>query len=215
MIAGTRSKPRAFALSLACGAASLALVATCGRNDSRASSGANLEADSPDGFGTVGEFELVERSGRSVRRADLEGRVWVVGFVFTRCTGPCPKVTGHMRELQDELAATQARLLTFSVDPLYDTPEVLRGYAESVGADPERWWMLTGEQRTIDALMPTFLSTNTRTNDGSVPVGSSIAHQTRLSVIDKHGRVRGLYSGESGDQLELIVARVKHLEGEP
>lgn len=210
-----RSKRRAIAFSVVLGAASLALVATCGRNDSRASSGANLEADSPDGFGTVGEFELVERSGRSVRRADLEGRVWVVGFVFTRCTGPCPKVTGHMRELQDELAATQARLLTFSVDPLYDTPEVLRGYAESVGADPERWWMLTGEQRTIDALMPTFLSTNTRTNDGSVPVGSSIAHQTRLSVIDKHGRVRGLYSGESGDQLELIVARVKHLEGEP
>lgn len=173
-----------------------------------------LEARSPVELGELADFALTERSGKPVARADLAGTVWVAGFVFTRCSGPCPKVTGNMRKLQDLLAGTRAKLVTFSVDPDFDTPEVLRGYADSVGADPERWWMLTGSKETIDGLIPSFVPKTQRAAPGEAPIGEHVAHQTRLWVIDGKGRMRGLYSGESDEHLELLLARVQYLESE-
>ncbi|MBI5364428.1 MAG: SCO family protein [Planctomycetes bacterium] len=173
-----------------------------------------LAERSPEELGELADFALTERSGRSVAKSDLAGTVWVAGFVFTRCTGPCPKVTGHMRKLQDGLVGTRAKLVTFSVDPDYDTPEVLRGYADGVGADPERWWMLTGPKEAIDGLIPSFVPKTQRAAPGAAPIGEHVAHQTRLWVIDGKGRIRGLYSGESDEHLELLLARVKYLESE-
>lgn len=176
---------------------------------------AALPARSGANLGDVSDFHLTERSGKPIARADLAGRVWVASFVFTRCGGPCPKVTGHMRRLQDLLAGTHAQLVSFSVDPEHDTPEVLQAYAANIGADPARWWMLTGDRAQVDQLARAFLSTNQRTTDGSVPVGLSIAHQTRIGVVDGDGELRGLYSGETDEHLELIAARVRHLEEKP
>ena len=173
-----------------------------------------LAADSPEDLGELGDFALTERSGKSVSRASLLGRAWIAGFVFTRCSGPCPRVTANMRRLQDLLKGTQAKLITFSVDPDYDSPEVLGDYAESVGADPERWWMLTGSKATVDALIPSFVPKTQRLAEGEAPVGEHVAHQTRLWVIDAKGRIRGLYAGESDQDLDLIAARVRHVEGE-
>ena len=93
-----------------------------------------------DDFGLVGDFALTERSGRTVTRADLEGKVWVAAFVFTCCAGPCPQVSGTMAELHRDVANDpDVRLVTFTVDPERDTPPVLKQYAERYGADAERW----------------------------------------------------------------------------
>src|SRR5437867_913183 len=91
-----------------------------------------------DDLGEVADFALTERSGETVHRADLLGKVWVAAFGFTRCTGPCPQVSGTMARLQAELAGQpDVRLVSFSVDPDHDTPEVLREYAQRFGADPQ------------------------------------------------------------------------------
>lgn len=197
-----------FVPSLGCGESSAGSVG----GDSDASPVA-LAASSPEALGELADFTLTERSGKSVSKKDLAGQVWVAGFVFTRCTGPCPKVTGNMRKLQDLLASTPAKLVTFSVDPEFDTPEVLSAYASGVGADPERWWMLTGAKETIDALIPSFVPKTQRSAPGEAPIGQHVAHQTRLWVIDGEGRIRGLYSGESDEHLERIAARVRFLAG--
>jgi cytochrome oxidase Cu insertion factor (SCO1/SenC/PrrC family) len=183
-------------------------------SDAQEESPVALAAESPDALGPVADFELVERSGRRVTRADLAGRPWIGGFVFTRCTGPCPKVTATMRALQDRLAGTEARLVSFTVDALFDSPEVLRAYADGVGADPERWWMLTGDQAAVDAVLPRILPGTQRTSDPSIPVGESIGHSTRLMVVDGQGRIRGLYSGETTEHVERILERVRFLERE-
>src|SRR6476661_7088736 len=94
------------------------------------------------------EFALTERSGKTVTRDDLKGKVWVASFVFVRCPGPCPQVTATMARLQKELdLANHAdlRLVTFTVDPGRDNPKELAEYANRYQADPERWLFLTGK----------------------------------------------------------------------
>jgi len=200
------------ALALAAGAGTF--LACRERSAGASDSPVALAADSPAVLGEVPDFALTERSGRTVTRAALAGKVWIAGFVFTRCSGPCPRISATMRQLQDRLGDTRAQLVSFSVETLFDSPEVLRDYAAALGADPERWWMLTGEQQRIDDLVPALLPKPQRSDDPNVPTGERITHHARLMVVDGRGRLRGLYSGETLDDLELILARVRFLEQE-
>ena len=196
----------------------MAASASCSRESaSFGSSGVVLAqpSDSKVEFGRVGPFALTERSGREVTLESLLGRPWVAGFVFTRCSGPCPKITGTMRHLQDRLSGVDARLVSFSVDPEWDTPEVLRSYADAVGADRERWWFLTGDRSAIYALIQkSFLSPVERAPDGSAPIGQHVSHRSQVVVVDKLGRLRGFYAGESDVDVAAIVARVRYLASE-
>src|SRR4029453_3703340 len=76
-------------------------------------------------------FALMERSGQSVTRADLRGKVWIASIIFTRCVEECPLVSNHMARLQATFAAEpDIRLVSIAVEPAYDTPEVLTRYAQ-------------------------------------------------------------------------------------
>jgi cytochrome oxidase Cu insertion factor (SCO1/SenC/PrrC family) len=102
----------------------------------------------------VPDFALVERSGQSVTRADLLGKVWIASVIFTRCVEECPLVSSHMARLQDAfIAEPDVRLVSITVDPAYDTPEVLTRYAQSFAAQPQRWFFLTGDKATIYRLV--------------------------------------------------------------
>src|SRR5215831_12793996 len=98
-------------------------------------------------YGQIASFTLTNQNGRSVTLADLKGHVWVADVIFTRCAGPCLKMSRQMKKLQNNLAATTGtRLVSLTTDPLYDTPPVLKKYAERFGADPNRWLFLTGSK---------------------------------------------------------------------
>src|SRR5438445_2528524 len=102
----------------------------------------------------VGDFSLTERNGQTVSRSDLAGKVWVAAFIFTRCAGPCGQVTGTMAHLQHDLDGTKGVVLvSFTVDPEFDRPEILRNYADRFKADPRRWLFLTGEREQIYRLI--------------------------------------------------------------
>jgi len=172
-------------------------------------------ADSPDVFATVAEFDLLERGGGHLTRADLLGRPWVASFLFTRCTGPCPMVRATLKQLEKRLQGTDARLVTFSVDPAFDSPAVLAEYADAVQADPKRWLFVTGDPAAIYALArESFLSAAEQAPAGAAPIGEQVSHSTRLVAVDKRGRVRGFYHGESEDQVDLLVARLAYLQRE-
>jgi protein SCO1 len=105
-------------------------------------------------FGAVAPFTLAERGGGSLSLADLQGKVWVADFVFTRCGGPCPRLTRAMARLQGSFPAdAPVRLVSFTVDPSYDTPAILAEYASRFGADPARWFFLTGETSAVQHLI--------------------------------------------------------------
>jgi protoheme IX farnesyltransferase len=145
----------------------------------------------------VPEFRLTERSGKVVTRSDLLGKVWVASFVFTRCTGPCPQVTGTIARLQSELAnEPDVRFVTFTVDPARDNPDELKRYAEHFRADPERWLFLTGEEKDVHRLLKEgFLVPVARSGQANPPPGQEFDHSTRLAVVDRRGNIRGYFSG--------------------
>jgi cytochrome oxidase Cu insertion factor (SCO1/SenC/PrrC family) len=146
-----------------------------------------------DDHGPVGDFRLIERSGRTVAQDDLRGKIWVASFIFTRCTGPCPQVTGTMARLQGELAGKDGVLLvSFTVDPDRDNLEDLRAYADHFGADKDRWLFLTGPKDVIDPL-------SEKGFDLGLQREGEITHSTRLTLVDRYGHKRGYFDGRSVD----------------
>jgi protein SCO1/2/putative membrane protein len=145
----------------------------------------------------VGDFTLTERSGRTVHKADLHGKVWIASFVFTRCTAGCPQVTETMRHLQKDFARyPDVRLVTFTVDPEHDNTEELKRYADAFGADANRWLFLTGSEEDVYRLLREGFKVGTEQNRGKERTpGNEVTHSTRLALVDRNGHVRGYYDG--------------------
>ncbi len=168
-------------------------------------------ADSSESFGSVLPFSFTDQAGKTVTLESLKGHAWAACFVFTRCSGPCPRVSATMKRLQAELHDPQVHLVSVSVDPQWDTPAVLAKYAEALGADPRRWSFLTGDEKTIDGwITRSFLSAVAR--DPAAPVGERVTHRTSISAVDKQGRVRGFYEGETAEELDKLRARLEWLQ---
>lgn len=159
-------------------------------------------------YGTVPSFQLTNQSGHRFGSAELEGKIWIANFIFTSCPGPCPMISSRMSELQKPLAKTDVHLVSFTVDPDNDTPEVLRGYAEKLHAQPQRWDFLTGSKSVIYELSKTGF--NLGVSDGSEEVGVPV-HSTRLVLIDRHRKIRGYYEALASDAVTKIIADTKHL----
>ena len=160
---------------------------------------------------SVPDFALTERSGQTVKLADLAGKVWIADFFYTTCPGPCPMMSSRLSDVQKELGTEpDLRIVSISTDPEKDTPDVLRLYAEKFKAT-DRWLFLTGEKAGIYSLA----------RDGfKLPIaepetpGGQIVHSTRLILIDKTGTVRGFYeaTGETGVR-DLVRDVRKLLDG--
>jgi cytochrome oxidase Cu insertion factor (SCO1/SenC/PrrC family) len=189
----------------------LALLAAGCNHDADSGVVLAAPADSKEIFGVVQPFRFTDQSGATVTLESLKGHAWAACFVFTRCTGPCPKVSATMKRLQSVLKDKDVRLVSVSVDAPYDTPQVLAQYAAALDADTQRWKFLTGDEQEISAwIRASFLSPVER--DASQPVGQSISHRTSIEAVDKQGRVRGFYEGEDDSQLELLRARLEWLQ---
>lgn len=165
-------------------------------------------------FGKVADFELTERSGVKKSLGDLRGKVWIADFIFTRCAGICPLMSGKMAKIQKELKASPGvRFVSFSVDPEYDTPEVLKGYAERYGADAERWHFLTGDKKQVfDLSIQHF-----RLGVGDIPeedreaLDQSVQHSSKFVLVDGEGQIRGYYSSEDESSIAKLITDAKKL----
>nr|WP_303652823.1 DUF420 domain-containing protein [Paludisphaera mucosa] len=160
----------------------------------------------------LGSFSLGERSGRAVTDATLADRVWIGSFIFTRCKLSCPRITSVMKSLQERLAGTDVQLVSISVDPEHDTPEVLRDYADRFGADPFRWWFLTGPRDAILAMIHDKFHLTAMTNPAPAADGSdeAVIHSDRLALVDR-GKVLGLFESQDAQALDNLVARARRL----
>jgi protein SCO1/2/putative membrane protein len=139
------------------------------------------------------DFSLTECHGRTVTKADLLGKPWVACFIFTRCAGPCPKVSQQMQLLQERVKGLDVRLVSLTVDPERDTPEELQRYAEHYQADPERWWFLTGDKEAIFHLIERGFRMIVEDDPQQIP-GFEVKHSTTMMLVDAGGVVRGKYN---------------------
>ncbi|OGR81887.1 MAG: hypothetical protein A2902_02140 [Elusimicrobia bacterium RIFCSPLOWO2_01_FULL_64_13] len=160
------------------------------------------------------QFRMVSAAdGKPFGSEDLRGKVWVAGFIFTRCQGPCPVITANMARLQSELP-DGARLVSFTVDPEWDDADVLRGYMEEFGADPSLWVFLTGDPKTLYDLLYRGFKLPVMKNPG-MPGGFAVTHSSRLVLVDPDGVARATYEGTSPDSLKKIVRDARALLKEP
>lgn len=158
------------------------------------------------------DFDLVNSQGEQVTKKDLLGTVWLVDFIFTRCTGPCPIMTQRMtsiqKALQDNGLWHKVKLVSISVDPAYDTPEVLSQYAEAWKADTESWLFLTGqEEYTLELVRDGFKITAQREGSGTMDHGGmpNIMHSTSFLLVDKKGTIRKILALDEPDLPSLVV----------
>ncbi len=151
------------------------------------------------------EFQLIDEGGKPISLESFRGHPLVLTFIFTRCPLPnfCPRMSQNFSELQKTIKASSSeplsstRLLSVSFDPAYDTPEVLRDYAQGEKADPDIWKFATGTPTEISRL----------TKDFSVlvqPEGGSISHSLATALIGKEGKIEKLWRGNGWTPTELI-----------
>ena len=159
-------------------------------------------------YGTVPAFELLNQNGQSFGSAQLAGKIWIADFIYTTCPGPCPMISSRMSELQKPLEKSDVHLVSFSVDPEKDTPQVLRGYAEKLQADHARWDFLTGPKSAIYKLSHDGfkLAVSDGGDERGIPV-----HSTRMVLVDRHGQIRGYYDATEPDAITKLLADTNHL----
>jgi protein SCO1/2 len=165
----------------------------------------------------VPPFALTERSGRTITNRDLAGKIWVADFIYTTCPGPCPIITAGMVKIQDAVAGDpQVQLVSFTVDPETDTPAVLAQYADKFGADPNRWWFLTGPEKPLFDLIQNGFLQIVQDNSGQPPQEGQykVSHSTYLVLVDGDGNIRGFYDGVGADRRADLLRDIKILEKE-
>ena len=141
-------------------------------------------------YGDVPAFTLVDQQGQAVSRDTLRGSVWVADFIFTRCAGQCPMMAAQMAQLAAQLPPRSGvRLVSFTVDPVWDTPDALARYAQAHPSS-SAWSFLTGEEATIRRLCREgfHLAFSEQGTDAE-----PLTHSTRLVLVDRQGRIRGSY----------------------
>jgi protein SCO1/2 len=151
-------------------------------------------------FGAVPAFTLVDQDNAPVSAESLKGEPWVADFVFTRCAGPCPVMTAKMADLQKQIDP-KVKLITVSVDPEHDTPEVLKRYAQQHGAEENRWKFLTGQKDAVFALARGMLVTALPAQ-GDQP----IIHTTKFILVDGAGQIRNVYESNQPDEIAKLVS---------
>lgn len=146
------------------------------------------------------EFELTERSGKMFRSGDMRGSVWVASFFFSTCPGSCKKLNSNIRSFHRREELAEVVWVSISVDPDTDTLPVLRDYAESFEADPQRWLFCRGDFKYVRRIGQDFLALPVLWRD----------HSDYGVVIDRQGQVRGAYNlnktSEHAKLMELIKA---------
>lgn len=156
----------------------------------------------------VPDFSLIDQRGNSIVLSNLKGKIWVANFIFTRCVAACPLMTDKMKKLQEEFAESSVDFVSFSVDPEYDTPDVLFQYANRFGVDGNRWFFLTGDKETIYHL----------TQEGfGLAIGqqdSEVLHSARFVLVDRRGQIRGYYDSNEDEALQKLRQDIPSLLNE-
>ena len=166
------------------------------------------ELRSPWDLHGIKDFELIERSGKKVTKADLLGKPWVACFIFTNCVGPCRIISKRMNELQTWVKESDVLLVSISVDPKNDTPERLRGYADNMAADEHRWLFLTGDKDVIYRLAR---------DDFETSVGELAGepfHTNNLYHINEEGCIIGKYNALIEEEMNALKQKLRDSSAE-
>ncbi|MEZ4776905.1 MAG: SCO family protein [Bacteroidia bacterium] len=164
-----------------------------------------------DTFHRISPFELMNQEGNIITEKTFEGKIYVADFFFTVCPGICPKMTTHMKELQDEfLEDEDVLLLSHSVTPESDSVPVLKHYADDKGILSHKWHLATGAQQEIYTLgrKDYFVEEDL----GLTKEDDDFLHTENFVLIDKNRHIRGIYNGLNKTSINQLIADIKTLK---
>ncbi|GIO19344.1 SCO1 protein [Oceanobacillus oncorhynchi subsp. incaldanensis] len=172
-------------------------LAACGNNEIETNMSEN-----------VADFEFTTQDNEKLGLDELKGEWWIADFIFTNCVTVCLPMTSNMSQLQDLLQeeGMDVQLISFTVDPENDTPEVLKKYADSNGAELENWNFLTGfNYETIKDLSEGSFRSELHENPGS----DQLTHGIRFFLVTPEGEVIKNYYGMDMKEVETIIDDLK------
>lgn len=151
-------------------------------------------------MGTIPNFSFTADNHTTFTNEHLLGKVTIADFIFTTCAGPCPMMSGHMQQLQATFQThPDLQLVSFSVDPDYDTPDILHEYANRFGAISHRWYFLTGDKHRIYGLIKEGFHLPVADDE------NTIAHSTKFVLIDQQSAIRGYYDSDDDSALTVLT----------
>jgi protein SCO1/2 len=154
------------------------------------------------------DFTLTTQDEKPVRFTDLKGKVRLVSFIFTTCSGSCPATTHRMAQLQEALnkkGLDQVELISISLDPERDRPDVLRGYMKLYDVDAKNWTFLTGPKENVSKVISEWGMWAKPAANGQLD------HPSRIFLVDRQGRIREIYNlafmrtGWTIEDIELLL----------
>ena len=164
-------------------------------------------------YQTIPPFKLINQYGDSISDKDLAGKIYVADFFFTSCPSICPVMQRNMLNVYNAYKNTpDVKILSYTIDPKYDSVKVLKKYADKLGVTGNMWWFIQGKKDdTYRIAEKSYLVAVGQ--DATVPGG--YVHQGYFVLVDKQKRVRGSYDGTNPQQVSQLIDDIKTLKAEP
>ena len=167
-------------------------------------------------FHTIPAWKLTDENGKEFLGQSLKGKIYVADFFFTRCGSICPKMSTELTRLQDTFSEEEeVQIASFSVDPVHDTPEILREYAKKYDAKAGKWHFLTGTKMQIYPLaVKGYFIPVADASEYDKAVKSpdeTFIHSEKLILVDKEGHIRGFYDGTDKKDVDRLVLEIRVL----
>ena len=162
---------------------------------------------------TIPAFKFTNQEGKTITNKTYEGKIYVADFFFTSCPGICPRLAKNMRKLQEVFKNDDdVMLLSHSVTPVKDSVPVLKEYGLENNVNPRKWNLVTGNKKEIyDIARKAYFADEdfVKTQDED-----AFIHTENFVLIDKKGRIRGVYNGTLAVETERILRHIKLLKNE-
>ncbi len=160
---------------------------------------------------TVQSFQFLRQDSNMVSQKDIGNRIYVAEYFFTTCKGICPKMNKNMKAIYEKYKSNPDFLiLSHTVNPETDSLPVLKRYADSLGASATNWWFLTGSKQDLyKSARESYLLDDPK--NSSKNIEDQFLHTQIFALVDRQGRVRGIYDGIKKDEVETLLHDIDEL----
>lgn len=161
----------------------------------------------------VPPFSFINQDGQPFSDKDLEGKIYVTDFFFTRCPDICLTMSSELARVSEVMKdKPDFVILSHTVDPAYDSAQVLKSYAQRYNADPKRWIFVTGDKAAIyeQARCGYYIAAKPATSDTEI----DFIHSDKFVLVDKEKRIRGYYSGTRREDVDRLITEIQVLLSE-
>lgn len=159
----------------------------------------------------VGAFALTTQTGAPLTDRDLAGRIHIASFIYTRCAGICPMLVASLKRVQSAVASPEVLIVSYSVTPDLDPPEVLATFGRDRGIDATRWKLVTGDKAQIYGLARDSYFASDERFRTTLAEPDAFLHTEKLVLVDGKGRLRGVYNGTQPFEIDHLIADARAL----